>query len=313
MDNQTIQNIKDAIGKSTNIGIVVGKDSTLDRMGAALGLFLLLKSVNKKASIASPSEPIVEISSLVGIDKVLKSFGGNSGDLVVSFPYIDGEIEKVSYTLEDGFLNIIVKASEMGLSFKEKDVRYTRGSGTVDLLIVIGTARLTDLEGLYNPENFKNTKIINIDNNPGNQNFGDIISVTPKASSLSERIAELALTLGLQIDQDIAQNLLAGITSATKNFQDPNTSALAFEMASYLMKHGGRRERVQNEKREERPGPRVAPAQTPRLNNSTAPSPKAQNSAVRIQPQNTASDQSEDDHAPSDWLTPKVYRGSSEV
>src|SRR6266566_5630360 len=126
MDNAISQKIKEAIGKSNTIGIVVGKDPSLDGMAAALSMYLLLREANKKVSIASPSEPIVEISSLVGIDKVQSSLGGEAGDLIVSFPYVEGEIEKVSYTLEDGLLNIIVKAAEQGLTFEDKDVRYTR-------------------------------------------------------------------------------------------------------------------------------------------------------------------------------------------
>jgi hypothetical protein len=77
--------------------------------------------------------PLVEVSSLVGIDEVKTTLGEASGDLVVSFPYREGEIEKVSYTRDDNFLNIVVKAGEKGLNFDEKDVKFTRGlnsSGT---------------------------------------------------------------------------------------------------------------------------------------------------------------------------------------
>ena len=96
MDKNIIQKLKDVIAKSNNIGIAVGNQPSIDEMGAALSLYLLLRNANKKVSIASPSDPIVEISSLVGIDRVQKQFGGDAGDLVVSFPYEEGEIEKVS-------------------------------------------------------------------------------------------------------------------------------------------------------------------------------------------------------------------------
>jgi len=39
----------------------------------------------------------------------LEPFGERSGDLVVPFPYREGEIEKVSYTRDDNFLNIVVR------------------------------------------------------------------------------------------------------------------------------------------------------------------------------------------------------------
>ena len=112
MDNQTLQKLRDAITKSNAIGIAVAPNPNLDQMAAALSLAMLLKEANKTAAVASPTDPIVEISNLVGINKVQKTLGGGSGsagDLIVSFPYLEGEIEKVSYTLENGFLNITLR------------------------------------------------------------------------------------------------------------------------------------------------------------------------------------------------------------
>src|SRR6185437_2157775 len=215
MDKTTIQKLKDAIAKGNSIGVAVGQNPTIDEMGAALSLYLLLKNANKRVSIAAPSDPIVEISSLVGIDKVQRHFGGDAGDLVVSFPYKEGEIEKVSYTLENNFLNIIVKSSEQGLSFEEKDIRYTRGSGSIDLLIVVGTSSLDQIGDIIDSQKLANISIINIDNDPNNQGFGDVVVLSPEASSVSEHVADIALTLGFTVDPDSAQNLLSGIMSAT--------------------------------------------------------------------------------------------------
>jgi len=309
MDNTSLQKIKDAIAKSTNIGIVVGQNPTLDQMAAALSLYLLLNQVRKRAVVATPNNPIVEISSLVGINKVQTSLGGDAGDLVVSFPYLEGEIEKVSYTLENEFLNIIVKAGENGLSFDEKDVKYVRGSGSVDLLFVIGTAKLSDLGELVSGDKLNNAKIINMDNKKENQKYGDILLVTPNASSVSELMGDLLLNLGFHIDQDASQNLLSGIISATNNFQDPQTTPLALEIASILMKNGAVRggdtraattafvpARQQEQKVEE-----TRPFEEPiaQIQNQLA---------QEEQPEEHASDK-----APIDWLSPKVYKGSSNV
>ena len=362
MDNQTLQKLKDAITKSNSIGIAVGPNPALDQMAAALGLSLLLKEANKTATVASPTDPIVEISNLVGINKVQKSLGGggSGGDLIVSFPYLEGEIEKVSYTLENGFLNIIVKAAEQGLSFDEKDVQYTRsgGGGSVDLLFVIGAQNLSDLGNLYDPQKMQNTQIINIDNSDTNQGYGDIVLVSPQASSLSELIGDIALSLGFKIEPDAAQNLMSGITTATKNFQDPRTSSLAFEVASYLMKRGAARAaaRPQPQQGQEdfasqflnrpapqpRPQPQAQPQppiQTqaqPQPRPQAIPQPQAQpqqpaaptqqdrEAQLRQQlrdqanvkngnqpPQNQPNEEPQDEAAPVDWLTPKVYKGSS--
>jgi hypothetical protein len=372
MDNQTLQQLKDAITKSNSIAVAVRANPNLDQMAAALSLSMLLKEANKTAPVVSPSDPIVEVSNLVGINKVQKSLGGGggaSGDLVVSFPYIEGEIEKVSYTLENGFLNIIVKAAEQGLSFDEKDVQYTRGGGgggNVDLLFVVGTQNLAELGNLYDAQKMANTKIINIDNSDKNQGFGDLVLVSPQASSVSELIGDIALSLGFKIERDAAQNLLSGLTTATQNFQNPRTSSLAFEVASYVMKRGAARvtrpqpqddfaaqflnrpapqPKTQLQPQQQampqpqmQPQPQVMPQ--PQMQQQAQPRPQAMpEPRPQAQPAPAAqtmedrqeqlrqqlrdqenqrnggaqqqADQSDDEAPPVDWLTPKVYKGSS--
>jgi len=336
MDNTTIQKLKDAISKSENIGVVVGKEPTLDQMAAALSLYLFLKDIRKNVTIAAPEDPIVEISSLVGIDKVQHVLGGESGDLVVSFPYQEeGEIEKVSYTIENGYLNIIVKAGEKGLSFDEKDVKFNKGSGQVDLLFVIGTSDLSEIEDVIGSEKIRDTKIINIDNNENNQGFGDIVIVSSKYSSVSEQIGDLGLTLGFHADRDTAQNILNGIISATKNFQNPNTSPLAFEIVGEMMKIGAARTRSVSDRtgfrpqvtNEERPQEqrfatgrdrqqdenRSVNDDKPQREERTRESKGFKSREDKVREELQQKDQQSDDKTPSDWLAPKVYKGSSEV
>lgn len=342
MNDSSLQTIKDLILKNENIGIVVGKNPNLDEMGAALTLYLALKQNNKNIVIACPTQPIVEISSLVGIDKVQSSLGSGGGDLVVSFPYQEGAIEKVSYTLENGFLNIAVKAGENGLSFSEKEIKYKRGESVPALLFVIGTPIISSLGSLFDPEALKNTTVINIDNKQDNQGFGDVVVVSPKFSSVSEQIANLLISLGLGIDIDMAQNLLSGITFATNNFQDVKTSLTAFEMAAILMKKGAVRVKTSQPKtfseedafsmnqplpeeeygfRTVRPTSRPQQPRTSFKNPSSFPPfPKpqpsyntpqsniSQPSASPFVKQNQPKDNEE---APLDWLTPKVYKGST--
>lgn len=366
MDNNNIQKLRETLAKNNNFAVVTGQNPSLDEMAATLSLYLMLKNAEKKVTIACPTPPIVEISSLVGIDRVQTTLGGEASDLVVSFPYVEGEIEKVSYTLEDGYLNIIVKAAEQGLSFDEKDVKYTRGSGKIDVLFVVGTPQLSDLGNLFDSEKLKNIKIVNIDNKPENPSYGDIAIVSTRLSSVSEQIADLALALGFRIDKDIAQNLLSGITTATKNFQDAATSPMAFEMAALLLKKGAsrvhdtaaresilRREDKRDENRNPQPNnftprrddnrpahhdqrreenrhpqparPRFQNDQRGRNNqpfqdrpqkpfqerNQPQPEEPTQFNLTPTQQQPEIQPEEKEDNAPVDWLTPKVYKGSS--
>src|SRR3989344_8615795 len=162
MDNTTLQKIKNSLATSERIAIVVGQTLTIDEMAAALSLHLTLTDkMQKNTTIASVLEPTVEFSNLVGINHVQSNLGKASGDLVVSFPYKAGEIEKVSYTLEGGFLNIVVKAGASGLTFSEKDIRYNKGTDAPHLLFIIGTPRISDLGHLFDPEQLKDTLVVN--------------------------------------------------------------------------------------------------------------------------------------------------------
>ncbi len=247
MDNQTLQRIKDILSRSQRVAVAVGKNPTIDDMGAGLALYLSLQSMGKTAAIVAGTEPVVEISNLVGIDKVKTRYEADGADLVVSFPYKEGEIEKVSYTIDNGYLNIVVKAGEQGLTFQERDVKYTRGGGggKIDALFAVGVVRLSDLQGMFDMDTLKDVTIVNIDNKPDNQGYGDVVLVSPRFSSVSEQMAQFLADMNTEPDVDVAQNLLDGISYATENFQSPQTSFLAFEMAGILMRQGALRARLQ--------------------------------------------------------------------
>ena len=307
--------IRQAIARNEPIAVICSSRPALDEMAAALSLYLSLADSGKNVSILSPQEPLVEVSNLVGVDRVKRSFdGGKSGDLTVSFPYQEGEIDKISYTLEGGFLNIIVKASQMGLSFSEKDVLFKRSGDAPGVIFTIGVGRLSDLTSIFNLEEVKNTTIINIDNNPDNQGYGEIVLVNPQASSLSEEIANLILSLDLRLDIDSSQNIMSGIQSATNNFSNPKTSALAFEMAAVCMRNGASRGQRAKDRQSFPPvisqsSPQGSiPIQNPNQKIVQPPTPNNRGNVTReYQKEN------KDATPPGDWVGPKIFKGSSNV
>jgi len=309
MQNEAFKKISDLLAQSGNIAIAVAKDPNMDEMAAGLALFLALDALKKPVSIATPKDPLVEVSTLVGIDRVKKEFTGGGGDLTVSFPYREGEIEKVSYTLDGGALNIVVKAGEVGLSFDEKDVRYVRSMSAPSLLFVVGAPRISDLGKLFDPTLLKDTTVVNIDNKSDNQGFGDIVYVNPKSSSVSELVANLLLSINIPFDLDISQNLMSGISFATDNFQSPATTALAFEMVSILIKNGAQRgsSRAKLEVAEPLFSPKIIARDQAEQRETTK----------EDMDQETISLSGEGEKAeimgtpPDDWLTPKIYKGST--
>jgi nanoRNase/pAp phosphatase (c-di-AMP/oligoRNAs hydrolase) len=329
MENASLQRIQDVLQKSNSIAVTVGKNPSIDDMGAALALYLSLQAMGKNVTIVCVSEPIVEISNLVGIDKVKTKYEAESADLVVAFPYREGEIEKVSYTLENGYLNIVVKAGEQGLTFAEQDVKYTRGNDNqLDLLFVVGSQRISDINDIFDVGMLKNVTVVNIDNKQDNQGYGDIVLVSPRFSSVSEQIAQILSDIKAPVDTDIAQNLFDGIMFATDNFQSQKTSFLAFEMAAILMRQGAvrsvrqpvsglipvplqpqgqRRVAQQLQPQERKPQFEQRRQQIHQPTQQVLPNQRFQQS----QPQQPKHNQQQ--NPPTDWLTPKVYKGSSNV
>jgi len=290
MDNLALERLKEVLVKNDKIDIVVCKNPDIDQMGAALGLYLSLINSGKKASVICQTQPIVEISNLVGIDKVKPGIEGETGDLVVSFPYKEGEIEKISYTLENSLLNIIVKAGEKGLSFDQNDIQFRRSEGSSRVIISIGMSKLADLEDIIPSGELAKVTLVNIDNKNDNQGFGDIVLVSGNLS-ISEGIASMISSLNLKIDDDTSQNLLSGIIEATDNFQNPKTSPLALEMSAYLMKNGAARfQRMPFVKKE---------------------SVLEEETVIRSSSDNKT--KIDTNNPPEDWLTPKIYKGSTSI
>ncbi len=355
MDSQALQQIKDIIDQNDQVTIAVKQQPSLDELAAALSIYLTFTQAGKKVSVVAPENPLVEHSSLVAIDKVQTAIQGTGGDLVVSFPYKEeGEIEKVSYTLDNGFLNIIVKPGEQGFSFTEDDVRYNHGGSLSGLFITVGTPHISDLGQLVTPESLKNVTVINIDNKEENENYGNVVLVSPRFSSVSEQVADLLLSLGYDFDIDTAQNLLYGIHAATNNFQQESTSYLAFEIAAILLRKGAKRPmdqfqtRQNNNQRRQNPvnqnanrqpqqrnfNQRQSSEQTAQdvLEAPTQESRPAQNNTQQLQRRQQAIRQQlqqeqvnqkknqqqepknmDEVNPPADWLTPKVYKGSTNI
>ncbi len=67
MDNQSNQ-LQTLLTSASSVAVAVGRNPKMDEMASALSFYLFLKSQGKKISVVSPSEVLVELSSLVGID-----------------------------------------------------------------------------------------------------------------------------------------------------------------------------------------------------------------------------------------------------
>ena len=342
---KNIDQLNSLLSTSQEIGIVIGRTQNIDKMGAALSLYLSLTDSSRNVQIVSSQEPIVELSNLVGVDKIGKQFSGLTKGITVSVPYNEGEVEKVSYSTEGDRMNFNILAGESGLKpFTMQDIQLIARGATPDLVIAIGVDDENEIKGFV--EEGSATKIVNIDNSAQNPKYGDVVITDASYSSISEIITVLLQELALPVQIDIAQNLLDGVMSATHNFTLPQTSSYAFEAAAVLMRQGAQRvSQITNG--EARPifqpqaqqNPRMPKQQNPQNQNrgqvfqqprgqvsqqaaQTQPSQPVQNQQIP-QPQFNSmgienkeskpmsnEDFGEPQDIPSDWFVPKVFKGS---
>lgn len=290
MDQESLNQLQSFLNSAQNILILTHKDPTIDSLGASLALYLALEKLGKRVEVACPWQPTVEFGNLVGINKVSSKLGNKN--LVISFPYVEDSIGKVSYNIEDGKFNLVIQSQPSHEPLSREKVSYSYSGVSTDLIFVIDTPDLKTLDKFYTQEQnlYSEVPLVNIDSHKDNRQYGKINFLNSRASSTSEIITLLFSQLGLPLDGDMATNLLSGIIFATSNFSSLFTSPEAFEAAALCLKAGGKREKWQVKAKfeEEREGKTL----------------------TALPPQESETPPEE---PPADWLTPRIYKGSTKV
>lgn len=284
MDPQEIHEIQSLLSSAQNILVLVPKNPTVDSLAAGLAVYLTLQKAGKPTGIACPQDLTVEFSHLVGIDKIASHLGNKN--LIISFPYVEGSIEKVSYDVADGKFNLVIQPQNGTKILSPQDIGFSYRGTNCDLVFVVGAPRLANLERFYSedPDFYSGIPLVNIDSHPENERFGKVNLVNQKFSSVSEAVALLLRDLNFPPDGDTATNLLAGISAATDNFSPQKSTVTSFEAAAFCLQVGGKRE---------------FPQKPPKISEPDFPK----------QPVKTLSEEK----IPHDWLKPKIYKGSTLV
>ncbi|NCD00612.1 hypothetical protein EOL94_00735 [bacterium] len=251
----TNEQIFKLIEKSNNTLITFPVDWNGDSISSALSLFLFLKARNKNVDIIADktlSYKSEELSSaktfsfLPSFNEIKNSLN-NVRKFIVSLNINNAKVDKIKYTLEENKLNFIISPKE-GF-FSSDDISSSVSGFKYDLIITINTLDLESLGKTYdnNVEFFYKTPIINIDNHPSNEEFGQINLIDLNAVSNSEIIFSLIKENYLNlINENIATCLLAGIIHNSKSFKTPNLTPKTLLTTSQLINLGARREEIIN-------------------------------------------------------------------
>lgn len=240
MNNDALyQRLAALVAKFSSFSIAIPINPTVDTVSAAIGLYIALTKSNKNVTIASASD-IPATLGVTGSDKIQKNLATGGDNLIVSFPYTDGSIDKVTYNIEGTHFNLVIQPREGYDKLDPNQVKYTYSGGKVDVIIVIDAPTLNSLGELYtaNQDQFKGKDIVNIDRHLTNGNFGTVNLLEKKMSSTSEIIMRMLPYLNVAMDKDVATTLYNGIVSATNNFSSYSVNPDTFEASAYLLKSG---------------------------------------------------------------------------
>lgn len=293
MENSQITlQIKNTFDNSKNVLIAIRKNPSIDSVAAALALYAGFVKSGKNVTIACETSLTVAFGNLFSVDKVATSLGGNN--LIISFDYAEGAIDKVSYNVENNKFNLIIQPKEgQKPPFKDK-IDFSYSGANFDSIYTIDCDSFTDLGNIYTQEQkmYSEKPTININYKQNNPAFAQINVHDFNSSSAAETVAKLLKSLGITFDPDMATNILTGIMATTNNLQKAQFTAELFEIIAACLRSGGKMPQGVV-----MPQPVIQPQQ-----------PVIQQPVVQ-QPVQTSKPTS-----PSpDWLTPKIYKGSSLV
>ncbi len=79
---------------------------------------------------------------------------------------------------------------------------------------------------------------LNIDHHPSNPRYGDLVHIDSIAPATGQILFEFLQSQGLPLDEAIAENLFAAISTDTGSFQYPNKTDRTFEIAADILRCG---------------------------------------------------------------------------
>lgn len=339
-DSQIVE-LKNLLPSAKNILIALPQNSDIDRLAAGLALFLIFEVQGKGVSVVCDDSIKVSQADLFGVDHIQKTFpqteGGNLTLTLEGVAASDNTVpalEKLDWYAENNNLNLVFHVI-VGQTFQPVKIVPRYSGGGYDLIFTVGAYNLNSLGNIYqqNQQAFSGTHIINIDTQTANSSFGQTNVLDTNSSSISEVMVNLISDLNLPLDTDSASNLLAGIFDATNILSNNKTSADTFNVIANLLRAGGRKPEVV--KPQVSPGQDLSPlipktevsfaqpvasVQTPNISDFiTPPSPASVTPPVSTPP---ADNQPSPEEKPAeeaaitetpepDWLTPKIFKGSS--
>lgn len=232
--------LKELITSSSKILLVTRERPSVDGLASMLALGSALKENQKVVFMATSGDIPEAAKSLPGIENISKEL--SSTNLVISFDYIAGQVEKVSYNIDGDHFNLILTGRDSTIDpdkieFKEQGPEF-------DIIMIVDTPKVEYLGKLLEHDRDLYSKLptVNIDYHASNTGHSSYKWVSDTEVSTAEIVFDIISTLGWALSKESAELLLAGIKDATGNFAK-NVSAETLERAAACMRALGQVEK----------------------------------------------------------------------
>jgi nanoRNase/pAp phosphatase (c-di-AMP/oligoRNAs hydrolase) len=303
--NSESARISQILNEKQSIAICLPQNPNLDAVASATAIYLALLQMGKQVSLTSV-DPINPQFSLMGQDKIQTQLSSGGNTLVVSFPYTEGAVDKVTYNIEGDRFNLLISPKDGVEKLKYEKVIFNYSGGRPDVIITVYCPTLASLGDLYTnqKDKFGGVEIINIDRHFTNNNYGTVNLVDKKAASMSEIVTDLLRSINAKVDKDVATNLYAGIVSATNNFTAHAVSADTFESSAYLLNSGAVKRAAAMPQQQIPPMMPQQPQQPEQVPQQAPQYPEDQQEIIQA---GTA--EQKESSVSQAWLKPKIFDG----
>lgn len=234
---------KKLIAQTKNILILPPKDMQGDTLCGALALSYTLEKMGKNATLVTKNIP----PKFRFLSKLNNNFAKR---FAISVNTAGKQVTEMQYEKNSHDLKIYLALVQGELKGKDITFEGAAQNQSPELIITLGAKSIDEAE-LFNenPRIVYETPVINIDNQPDNENFGEVNVVNMASCSVSELVTDLIKTMEEQnqkglLDDITATYLLTGIIAASQNFQNSRTKPKTIETASFLLEKGANHQKI---------------------------------------------------------------------
>lgn len=241
-----VTSLKEYLQTAQSVAVILGPKPTADQAAVAAALTLGVAGMGKDVGVYAPRQ--LDNFPYAGLKNLQTELGKQN--LVVEFDYDENAVDKVSYHIGEEtkkfFLTIRPKKGQKPLD--SSSVRFSYAGASADAVFLVGVHELESLEQLYFGYEglYENAFVVTF--HTFKPELGTVQLDLSGRSSMSEAVVDIMESLGMMLGAEMATDLLAGIDSMTQGLHSLTVTAETFEIVAKLMRAGGRRKNILNQK-----------------------------------------------------------------